>query len=146
MSPRIALIAYALVNAYLLGVLVMYQRVDYPLFGAVSRAEFPAYYAAFTSKIPLPVVLWEFVALLAAVPLVWYRPDGVPAWSVSASLAAGVVYMVITFAWHLPVHKTLGTGDNSPAVLRVLLSSNLARTIVQAGKCVLAGWMIARAS
>lgn len=147
MTLRLGLLAaIALVNAYLLGVLVVFQRVDYPLLGVVARADFPAHYAAFTSKIPLPVVLPEFVALVSVVPLFWIRPARLTAWPVWLGLAAGIGYMAITFGWHLRVHAVLATGDNSPPVIDALLASNGARTWLQAAKCVLLAWMVARSS
>lgn len=135
----------ALANFYLLGVMLVFQRVVYPSFGDVARAELPAYYAAFTSRIAMPVVVPEFLAVLMVVPLFFTRPPSVPAWAVGMSLAAGIVYMIITFGWHLPVHHALGAGDNSPAVVRSLLLTNALRTAVQAAKCALITWMLVKA-
>jgi hypothetical protein len=138
------LAALALTNFYLLGVMVVLQRVVYPSFGDVSREAFPTYYAAFTSRIPLPVVLPEFLALLSVVPLFWVRPQALPAWAVWATLGAGLVYMGITFGLHLPVHRSLGSGDNSAGIISALVRTNGARTLVQACKCALICWMLTR--
>lgn len=137
-----ALVFFALTNFYLLAVMLMFQRVVYPSFGLVPHDAFPAYYAAFTSRIAFVVVLPEFLALLSAVPLFFTR-DG--AWIAWVALATGAAYMAITFGWHLPVHRALANGDNGPAVVDALLTSNGARTIVQALKCVFVAWVIFRA-
>jgi hypothetical protein len=137
------LAAVALTNFYLLGVMCVLQLVVYPAFGNVSRGEFPAYYSAFTSRIPAPVVIPEFLALLSIVPLLFVDAP-VPKWSVWATLAAGIVYMAITFGLHLPVHRALAAGDNSHDIIAALVRTNGYRTIVQLAKCGLVGWMLAR--
>jgi hypothetical protein len=140
-SSQWLLATCTVVNAYLLGVMVVLQRVVYPLFGNVSRVEFGSYYASFGPRIGLPVVLPEFLAFLVVIPLVWLRPSGVPAWSVYAAIAAGVAYFAITFGLHLPVHRLLAAGDNSAPVIASLVRTHAARTWVQAGKCGLLAWM-----
>jgi hypothetical protein len=132
----------ALTNFYLLGVMLVLQTIVYPAFANVAREQFQAYYAAFNARIPLPVVVPEFLALLSVVPLFFFRPDGVPAWSVWTTLGAGVAYMSITFGLHLPVHRVLAAGDNAQGVVDVLVRTNLARTIVQGAKCALVTWML----
>ena len=139
-----AMIFFALTNFYLLGVMVMFQRVVYPAFRLVPHAEFPAYYSAFTSRIALVVVLPEFLALLSAVPLFFWRDASLGAWVAWVALGAGAVYMAITFGLHLPVHRALAEGDNGPAVVGALLSTNGARTIVQTLKCIFVGWVLFR--
>ncbi len=124
--------------------MLLFQRVVYPAFGDVAREAFPAYYAAFTARIPIAVVAPEFLALLSALPLFWLRSDALPSWSVWAALGFGILYMAITFGLHLPIHATLGRGDNSPAVVAALTRTNLLRTIVQLVKCALIGWMLTR--
>ena len=138
------LVIVALANFYLLGVMLVFQRVVYPAFGFVARDQFPAYYAAFTSRIAFVVVVPEFVAFLSVVPLFFTRPPHVPPWAVGTTLAAGLAYMLITFGWHLPVHRLLANGDNSAAVVDQLLRTHALRT-VQAAKCALLGWMLVKA-
>jgi len=115
-----------------------------PSFWRVSPIEFPKLYGSFTSRIALPVVIPEFLALLSVVPMFWIRPEAVPAWMVWATLGAGVLYMAITFGLHLPVHAVLAKGDNSAPVIASLVRTHALRTIVQAAKCVVVVWMLAR--
>jgi hypothetical protein len=147
MSMRAAAITlFALSNFYLLAVMLMFQRVVYPAFRLVSHAGFPAYYAAFTSRIALVVVVPEFLAFLSAVPLLFWRDASLGAWVAWAALGAGALYMAITFGLHLPVHRALAEGDNGPAVVDALLSTNGARTILQALKCIFVGWVVFRST
>ena len=144
MARRAAAISFALTNFYLLAVVLMLQRVVYPAFGSVPHDAFPAYYAMFTSRIALVVVVPEFLALLSAVPLFFWREQSIGAWVPWTALGAGVLYMVITFALHLPIHRALATGDNAPAIVDSLVSTNGLRTIVQALKCLLVSHFCAR--
>jgi hypothetical protein len=53
----------------------------------------------------------------------------------------GVAYFAITFGLHLPSHRALAGGDNSPAALAPLLSSQWARTAVQVLRAGLLSWL-----
>lgn len=145
MLKAAALVACLGVNFYLLAVMVMFATVTYPQLGAAPRDSFPSFYSAFTSRIGAPVVAFEFLALLTTLPLYAARPESVPLWAVHVLVALGIAYFAITFGWHLPVHKTLGTGDNTPPVMATLLRSQWARTAVQLARSGFLGWLAARA-
>ncbi len=140
------LAACTAVNSYLLGVMVLFAAVVYPQLGAVERAAFPPLYAAFTSRIGAPVVLFEFAALLLTLPLYLARPEPVPLGAVHALVALGVVYFIITFGWHLPAHRALAAGDNGAAALAPLLRSQWVRTGVQIARVGILAWLGARAT
>ena len=140
-----ALIACLCANVYLLGVMVLFATVVYPEFGAVDRKTFPSLYAAFTGRIGLPVVAFEFLALLTTLVLYASRPPLVPLWAVHALVALGVGYFAITFGWHLPSHRALAAGENDPQALLPLLRSQWARTVVQLIRAVMLAWLGARA-
>jgi hypothetical protein len=144
MMRALAMIFFALTNFYLLAVMLMFQRVVYPAFRLVPHEGFPAYYTSFTSNIALVVVVPEFLALLSAMPLFFWRDESLGAWIAWVALGAGILYMAITFGLHLPVHRALANGDNGPSVVDALLSTNGARTIVQALKCVFVCWVLFR--
>lgn len=138
------LVGCALVNAYLLGVMVLFATVVYPGFGAVDRA-FPALYADFTSRIPGPVVAFEFLALIATLLLYVWRPTPTPLLAVHLLVALGSVYFLITFGWHLPAHRPLGAGENGAATLAPILRSQWARTMVQTARVTILAWLAAHA-
>ena len=130
-------------NLYLLGVMVVFAAVLYPQFGAVERGAFPPLYSAFNSRIGAPVVLWEFAALILTLTLYAWRPANVPLWAVHGLLVLGIAYFAITFGWHLPSHRALAAGDNSPTALAPLLNSQWARTLVQLIRCAGISWLLA---
>ncbi len=136
-----ALVICSAANLYLLGVMVFFAAVAYPQLGVVDRAAFASLYQALTSRIGLPVVVWEFVALLATFVLYAARPDATPLWAVHVLVGLGVAYFVITFGWHLPSHKALAAGDNSPQALAPLLASQWSRTGVQAARAAMLMWL-----
>ena len=139
-----SLVLCSAANFYLLAVMVLFAAVAYPQLGAVDRAAFPPLYAAFTGRIGLPVVIWEFAALLLTFPLYWARPEAAPIGAVHALVALGAAYFAITFAWHLPSHRALAAGDNGPAALAPLLQSQWVRTGVQVVRAAILAWLGAR--
>ena len=140
------LAACSATNLYLLGVMVLFAAVLYPEFGAVPGPAFPPLYAAFTARIGVPVVAFEFAALLFTFPLYLARPEAAPLGAVHALVALGVAYFVITFGWHLPAHRALAAGDNGAEALAPLLRSQWARTGVQLGRAGILAWLGARAA
>jgi hypothetical protein len=139
-----SLVVCSAANLYLLGVMVVFAAVVYPQLGAVDRGAFPRVYAAFTGRIGVPVVLFEFAALLLTFPLYLARPDAVPVGAVHALVALGVAHFAITFGWHLPAHKALAAGDNGAEALAPLLQSHWARTAVQLVRAGLLAWLAAK--
>lgn len=138
---RWVVISALIVNAYLLGAMVLFAAVTYPQFGAVDRAAFPPLYQSFNARIGVAVVPWEFVAFLVTLALYLFR-DELPLGPVHAVAALGVAYFAITFAWHLPAHRPLAAGDNS--ALAALLTSQWARTLVQVGRVGVLAWLALR--
>ena len=111
-------------NAYLLGVMVLFATVSYPQLGESLTG-----YSGFTGRIAVPVVTFEFLAFFATLALYAVKPE--PMWAVHAIVALGVGYFVITFGWHLPAHRALAAGDRSPTDMARLLASQWARTALQ---------------
>ncbi|MFT3709376.1 MAG: hypothetical protein QM817_17190 [Archangium sp.] len=136
---RWATIIALIINAYLLGAMVMFGAVTYPQFGAVDRSAFGPLYQSFNSRIGLAVVPWEFVAFLATLALYVFR-DELQLGVLHAVVALGVAYFAITFAWHLPAHRSLAAGDNSD--LSSLLTSQWARTVVQLLRVAALAWLL----
>lgn len=128
------------INIYVLGVMVMFATVVYPLFSTVRPEAFGALYQRFNSSIGVPVVAWEFAALLVTVLLYAARPISMPSSVVHVLVGLTVVYFVITFGWHLPAHRALAANDNSSGALQPLLTSQWVRTVVQALKVAVLSW------
>ena len=145
MLKSVALVFCTVVNIYLLGAMVVFAAVLYPMLGAVDHGGLPALYSAFTARLGAAVVVWEFAALLASASLYWARPASVPSWSVHVAVGLGIAYFVITFLFHLPAHRALAAGDNTSIAMAALLNSQWARTVVQTLRALLLGWLAARA-
>lgn len=118
-------------NVYVLGAMLVFALVSYPSFTGEGLAAYPA----FNKTIGVAVVPFELLAFL--VPLGLYAFDRSP--RVHVVTALGVAYFVITFAWHLPAHRPLAAGTGGP--LTALLVSQWARTVVQAVKVAVLGWV-----
>jgi hypothetical protein len=136
---RWALLAAVIVNAYLLGAMVMFAAVTYPQFGAVDRSAFPPLYQSFNARIGVAVVPWEFIAFLLTLALYVFR-DELQLSVLHGVVALGVAYFAITFGWHLPAHRPLAAGDN--ASLATLLQSQWARTVVQLLRVLALAWLL----
>lgn len=132
------------VNVYLLGVMVVFAAVLYPMFGAVDRPAFVPLYEAFTGRIGAPVVISEFAALATTLLLYARRPPHVTAWAVHGLVVLGVAYFAVTFGWQLPAHRALAAGDNATATLAPLLSSQWVRTGIQLARVALLGRLSTR--
>lgn len=139
-----ALVAALAVNTYLLGAMALFAFVVYPNLGAAERSAFPAAYQAFNASIGLPVVTFEFLALLFTLALYAARPDAMPSWAVHVLTVLGAGYFAITFGWHLPSHLALAGGDNSATAMAPLLTSQLLRTVLQLGRAGFLAWCVVR--
>jgi len=131
------------INLYLLGAACLLLATDYPLLAEV-QSRLPAFHASLSRRLGLAFILPEFLAALAPLLLLWRRPEQVPVSTVWLCVALGAGWMALTFAWHLPVHRLLAQGNVAPEVMRTLLSSHGTRTVLQALKCGLLLWMVAR--
>lgn len=140
------LVASAAAQLYVLGAMLLMHRAVYAPFAALSREAFAQLYAGFGARIGPVFVVPELVAFVLPLALFARAPTGLPKWVAWAALALGVAYFAITFAWHLPVHRSLATGDNSPAVIDALLRSHSARTLVHLARTALFAWAIVAAS
>lgn len=139
MLARLALVLSSAANLYLLGVMVVFAAVLYPMFGSVDKAAFPALYGSFNGRIGVPVVVVEFAAFVLPLLLYAARPSTTPLWIVHAVVVCGVAYFAITFGWHLPAHRPLAAGDNG--ALSTLITSQWARTAVQLVRAALLAWL-----
>ncbi len=141
-SRRWILLTSGALHFYLLGAACLLWAVSYPLLAEVAKGELPAFHAALTGRLPVAFILPEFLSFFSLLPLLWRRPEGTPGWAAWTCVALGVAYFALTFGWHLPAHRLLGAGDNSPEVMRALMGSHAARTATVAIRCGLLGWML----
>ncbi len=131
------------INLYLLGASCLLLATDYPLLAEVQTG-LPAFHASLARRLAVAFILPEFLSALVPLLLLWRRPEQVPVGAVWLCVALGVGWMVLTFAWHLPAQQLVAQGNASPEVMSPLLASHALRTVLQALKCGLLLWMVAR--
>lgn len=115
-------------TAYSAGVAWQAQAVSYPLYRAVSEAEFPAYHLAYNDAIPFVVVAPGFLSFLACAALPWTRPPEVSravGWVVGGT---GVGSLLVTVLWAIPRHDRLDRIGQDAATINSLLRANSVRT------------------
>ncbi|HYV49661.1 MAG TPA: hypothetical protein VFA20_32610 [Myxococcaceae bacterium] len=127
-------------NLYLLGGACLLWAVVYPQFGEAGP-ELPALHASVTGHLRLAFIVPELLSFFAMVPLLWRRPEGVPAWPAWVAVGLGLAYFAITFGWHLPAHGRLARGDASAEVMGALMTSHAVRTVTVALRCGALLWM-----
>jgi hypothetical protein len=142
LSRRWLLLASAAIHLYLLGAACLLWAVAYPQLAEVARSELPAFHAALSRRLATAFILPEFLSFFSLLPLLWRRPEAVPAWPVWAAVGLGLVYFALTFGWHLPQHRLLAGGDASPGVMGALMASHAVRTVTVALRCGLLLWAV----
>ena len=123
-----ALGATTALTVYSAGVSWQAQVVSYPLFAQVSAAAFPGYHLAYNAAIPLVVIVPGVLGFLASAVLPWTRPADVPRRLAVVVSGSGVVALVATVAWAIPMHARLDAVGQSPEALASLLQANAVRT------------------
>lgn len=138
---RLFFLAQLGASLYMLGLIWFVQVVHYPLLTSVGTHEFSSYeqrHTALTTWVVGPPMLIEGAT---AVLLFWFRPAGVPEWSVWSGLALlGVIWLSTAFI-QAPCHKLLSTVFD-PVVQERLVSTNWLRTAAWSLRGVLLLWMV----
>jgi len=137
------LLGVTAINLYLLGAACLLLATDYPLLAEVQQG-LPAFHASLSRRLGMAFILPEFLSALSPFLLLWQRPAQAPLGAVWICVALGLLWMALTFTWHLPVHRLLASGDASPAVMSRLLTSHAVRTVFQVLKCGVLLWLVAR--
>lgn len=139
------LLLNAALSLYNCGVIWQAQRVSFPLFGEVAPEDFAAYHGLYERRIRPVVILPGNLGGLAALALVFFRPEAVPLWAALAGLALVVVAAVLTFAREIPDHRRLQKHGNSDEGVRDLVRHNRPRVLAVAAHAVVSLLMVAAA-
>jgi peroxiredoxin Q/BCP len=137
---RIVFLAHFASSLYMVGLIWFVQVVHYPLFASVGRQEFPRYeqgHTALTTWVVAPPMLIEGAT---AVLLLWFRPPGVPKWSVWSGFALLGATWLSTALIQVPCHNLLSEAFD-PEVHQRLVSTNWLRTAAWSLHGVLVLWM-----
>lgn len=144
-APLILAITHAAATLSMAGLLWFVQVVHYPLFASVGRDAFPAYESAHQARTTLvvaPLMLAE--AATAGLMLAW-RPRGVPAWALYASVASVAAVWGLTFLLAVPLHQRLAAGFE-PKAHAALVAANWPRTILWTARAALALFILVAAA
>lgn len=139
-SIRLLFLAHLGSSLYMLGLIWFVQVVHYPLFDSVGNAEFRSYeqrHTALTTWVVAPPMLIE---VTTAVLLIWFRPAGVPEWSVWFGVALLGVNWLSTAFLQVPCHELLSEAFE-PVVHQRLVSTNWLRTVAWSLHGGLVLWM-----
>ncbi len=128
----------------MVGLIWFVQVVHYPLFSRVGEADFHQYemdHQRLTSIVVVPLMLAE---LVSAVMLIWFRPEGVSAYSVWLGLALLATIWLATFVVQVPQHAALAQSYD-PDTQKRLVSGNWFRTVAWSARGLLVLWMVGQA-
>ena len=118
----------AALTAYSTGVAWQAQAVSYPLYRAVSPADFPDYHRAYNRAIPGAVIAPGFLGFLACAAFPWSRPPEVPRAVGRVVAGTGVGSLLVTVLWAIPRHDRLDRVGQDAATVDSLLRANAVRT------------------
>lgn len=123
------LLGLTALTAYSTGLGWQAQQVSYPLFRRVETADFLAYHQAYNEAIPWVVIVPGFVTFLASAAFWWTRPQGTPRVAAGLVVGTGVVSLLSTAAWAIPMHDRLDRIGQDAATIDSLLQANLIRSL-----------------
>ena len=96
MRPQWLLLATFALSVYGTGQVWLVQLSSYPLFRFVGPHEFHAYHLAWWRSIWGVVLAPAALVVIGALMMLWWRPPGVPAWSVWLGLALQIALVLGT--------------------------------------------------
>jgi len=134
---------YAAVCLYNTGNNWSLQAVHYPLYSLVGADTFGAYMARQNKLEAAPAILPAAAQFVMGFVLLGVRPAGVPLWAVVGGVALNVIVIGATVIWSARLNVRLERGFD-PAILRVLLRSNLIRALCYTVQAVLMIWLLYR--
>lgn len=116
-------------TAYSMGVGWQAHVVSYPFFGTVPADHFAAYHLQYNAAIPIVVIIPGFAGFLAGIAFLWARPRDVPRPAALVVAGAGLVSVLATVLWAIPMHDRLDRIGQDAATLDSLLQANLLRSL-----------------
>ena len=132
-------------TAYSMGVGWQAQLVSYPFFGTVPADHFAAYHLQYNAAIPVVVIVPGFAGFLAGIAFLWTRPQDVPRPAALIVAGAGLVSVLATALWAIPMHDRLDRIGQDAATLDSLLQGNLVRSLALTAGTAALVWCVARA-
>lgn len=126
---------------YGLGASIIDHYVIYPTLPIIGENEFVAYYAAFSPRILLFLVLPVILQTVLTFSLLWLRPQAIPLWMVLFALACQTVRWISTVFIQVPIQIQLGKGKNLE-LINMLMQTGLIRTLSNVLGAAIIVWMM----
>lgn len=126
---------------YGLGASIIDHYVIYPTLPLIDENEFVAYYAAFSPRILLFLVLPVILQTVLSILLLWLRPKAIPLWMVLSALAFQIVRWISTVFIQVPIQIQLGKGKNLD-LINTLMQTGVIRTLSNVLGAAIIVWMM----
>lgn len=137
------LIAQALASCWMCGLIWFVQIVHYPMFAQVTGDPSRDYAAEHQRRTTLVVGPPMLVEMAAAVLIVLFTPAHVPVWLAWTGVGLVAGLWVSTAAIQIPLHARLARDGHSESVIRPLVRTNWARTVMWSARALVSLWMLA---
>ena len=126
---------------YGLGASIVDHYVIYPTLPLIGETEFTTYYAAFSPRILLFLVLPVILQTIFSILLLWLRPKAIPLWTVLFALACQIVRWISTVFIQVPIQVQLGKGKNLE-LINTLMQTGVIRTLSNVIGAAIIVWMM----
>ena len=126
---------------YGLGASLVDHYVIYPTLPLIGETEFTTYYAAFSPRILLFLVLPVILQTVFSILLLWLRPKAIPLWAVLFALACQIVRWSSTVLIQVPIQVQLGKGKNLE-LINTLMQTGVVRTLSNVVGAAIIVWMM----
>jgi hypothetical protein len=137
-----ALVGLTVLTSYTTAISWQAQAVSYPLFRAVGQEMFATYHQQYNDDIWWPVLIPGFPTVIACALFFWIRPARVGRPLAAVVTASGIVSLLLTLLWAIPMHDRLDEQGPAAATIDSLLQANLLRSVVLTVCTVLLGWAV----
>ena len=117
--------ALLIINAILIGVILVTQIVSYPLFLNVKSLDFSSYHKTYTKKISIVVLPLMLAELFITVYILFSNPS-------TTHIFSALILLFIwlsTFFIQVPIHNIISKSKDN-RILRKLIASNWLRTLL----------------
>lgn len=123
------LLALSALSAYCTGIGWQAQQVSYPLFRSVGAQDFLAYHQDYNHAIIWVVIVPGFATFAASIAFWWTRPPAIGRIGAGLVAGTGLISVLSTVAWAIPMHDRLDRIGQDAATIDSLLGANLVRSL-----------------
>jgi hypothetical protein len=132
LSHRLVVVTFAL-TFYCLGTTYFEAFVNYRTWACIGAAEFPGYHRALTPLVAKVMLAPIAIYVACLIALVVRGAGIVPGWGVAASLVLVLVAVTSSVLIQIPIQRVFDQQGLSPALLRRLITTDLALRKVPLG-------------